>query len=277
MNYKTAIALFCVTSLLGASAAFAQENRDDRRERRFRQDRGREAPERASFAPLELHGMIGSGDNMEVSITNPQTNESQWVKVRDKTAKWYVESANPAARSVVVQMNGMAVKLEMIRNTGEPMSIAPQPMALSADQAAAEAARGNTIGGLNPKEIAARMAAMRTSGERPSREEMEAFGKQVQALTPEQRTQFFSEMRSEMQKAGVDFGAPPRDRSNNSGQQGNAAAATTATTNSNSGQRSWSGRTQQSNTGSSGAATPSNSSGGSSRGNRGGGGGGRGR
>lgn len=215
MRLKTALVLV-LTTLLGAGVLPAQENRRSRSERggertferSGRSDRGawgdrggwggrerRGATERASYAPLELHGMIGSGDSAQVSISNPETGESQWVRVRDSKAKWYVESANPKSRSVVVRLDGMALKLEMITNTGEPMSIAPQPTPLSADEAAAEGALVGVNTGFDAKSIASQMMAARASGQPPTPEQMQAFGEQIRAMSPEQRTQVFSELR----------------------------------------------------------------------------------
>ncbi len=189
--------------LLQAQPAPRQNNAARRDWQADRQRTGQVVQQRTSYTPLTLNGMIGSGPNLEVSLTNPETKESHWVRVRDRKARWYVESANPPARSVVVRLDGIPLQLRMVANTGEPMSISPQPVQLSAQEAEAR-----TIGGLNAKTIAAEMIARRASGQPPSREEMQQFRQQVDSLTTEQRSTFFTELRSEMQKNGADFGPP---------------------------------------------------------------------
>ncbi len=219
MRSKNLITAFLI-GILTTGTLVAQNEDAARRERWEQRRRNRQSQENRSFSPLELHGMIGSGENLEVSIKNPETGESQWVKLRDKKAKWYVESANPLARSVVVRLNGMALKLDLTANTGEPMSIAPQPTPLSADEVAAEANKGRIIvNGLDAKQAVARMIEMRKTGQRPTQKEMQEFGNAIRQLTPEQRTQYFTEIRTEVEKSGINFG-PPGGRGGNRG--GNA-------------------------------------------------------
>ncbi|MDR2863391.1 MAG: hypothetical protein LBV54_05920 [Puniceicoccales bacterium] len=65
----------------------------------------------AAAQPLEIHGFLGHGENLEVSLTNPVTRECLWVRVRDRSAKWYVESADPVARTAVVVVDRVPVTL----------------------------------------------------------------------------------------------------------------------------------------------------------------------
>ncbi|MDR2982650.1 MAG: hypothetical protein LBV12_10440 [Puniceicoccales bacterium] len=76
----------------------------------------------ATRQPLELHGFVGSGDKMEISLTNPSTRECHWVKLRDENAKWYVESADAKSRTAVVRMDGMSINLEMVKASETPMT-----------------------------------------------------------------------------------------------------------------------------------------------------------
>ncbi|MDR1817244.1 MAG: hypothetical protein LBR07_03490 [Puniceicoccales bacterium] len=158
--------------------------------------RRQQPTERAASISLELHGMIGRGADALVSITNIETGESQWVRVRDPRAKWYVESVNPRARSAVVTMQGMSLKLEMITSTGEPMSIRPQPSALSAGDASPD-------GGFNSD--SARLMATRMlsfdPGNPASRAQMMTIGEEMRSLAPEQRQMVFEQLR-EMRAGG---------------------------------------------------------------------------
>jgi hypothetical protein len=156
----------------------------------------------ASTAPLEMHGLIGRGENAQVSITNPSTGESQWVRVRDTKAKWYVESVNPKSRSAIVRMDGMTLKLEMVTTTGEPMSITPQAVSLGAG-AGTEILAGST-GTFRASEEAATLIELRRgsgTGQGPTPEQMQAFGDRMRAMTPEQRTQVFEQFRQMQQAA----------------------------------------------------------------------------
>ncbi|MDR2429382.1 MAG: hypothetical protein LBD14_00495 [Puniceicoccales bacterium] len=75
--------------------------------------------------PLEIRGFTGTGDNLEISLTNPATRECHWVKIRDEDAKWYVESADPITRTATVRMNGIAMSLEMAKANEAPIPITP--------------------------------------------------------------------------------------------------------------------------------------------------------
>lgn len=73
--------------------------------------------------PLELRGFAGSGDNLQVSLTDPRTRECQWVRVRDDNARWYVESADANTRTAVVRMDGIAINLEIAKASEVPIPI----------------------------------------------------------------------------------------------------------------------------------------------------------
>lgn len=73
---------------------------------------------------LEIRGFYGSGDALEVSLTNPLTRECHWVKVGDSDARWKVTSADPVARTAVVEMNGMVISVSMAQVDERPLSIA---------------------------------------------------------------------------------------------------------------------------------------------------------
>ncbi len=75
--------------------------------------------------PLELHGFVGNGKNLEVSLTNPGTRECRWVRLRDENAKWFVESADPEKRTAVVRLDGVSLNLEMVHPNETPLSITP--------------------------------------------------------------------------------------------------------------------------------------------------------
>ncbi|MDR2844603.1 MAG: hypothetical protein LBV28_00730 [Puniceicoccales bacterium] len=77
----------------------------------------------ANAQPLEIRGFVGSGENLEVSITNPQTRECHWIKVRDENAKWYIDRADPIARTAVVRMDGILINLEIVKPTETPLPI----------------------------------------------------------------------------------------------------------------------------------------------------------
>jgi len=85
------------------------------------------APRRlsASTQPLEIRGFAGFGDNLEISLTNPRTRECHWVRLRDRDAKWYVKSADPIARTAVVELNGTTIDVEMVKASETPMPIRP--------------------------------------------------------------------------------------------------------------------------------------------------------
>jgi hypothetical protein len=130
--------------------------------------------------------MFGSGENAWVSITDAGTGASKWVRVRDPNPneKWFVESVNPRNRSAIVRMDGMALKLEMITNTGEPMSIAPQPVSLPVSDAGADATAFDARG------VAAEMMASRGNPE-----QIRAFAERMREMTPEQRLQVAAQFR----------------------------------------------------------------------------------
>ena len=71
-----------------------------------------------SGGPLELRGFFGEGANLQVSLTRPDTRESVWVKVGDKSAKWPVEAADADAGTAEVKFDGMRLHLKLAR-TGE--------------------------------------------------------------------------------------------------------------------------------------------------------------
>ncbi|MDR1498191.1 MAG: hypothetical protein LBS59_07275 [Puniceicoccales bacterium] len=72
---------------------------------------------------LEIRGFTGRGADLEISITNPATRECHWVKVRDPDAKWFVESADPIARTAVVRMNGIPINIEIVKASENPIPI----------------------------------------------------------------------------------------------------------------------------------------------------------
>lgn len=72
----------------------------------------------ATGGPLELRGFFGEGPNLQVSLTRPDTRESVWVKVGDKTAKWPVEAADADEGTAEVKFDGMRLHLKMAR-TGD--------------------------------------------------------------------------------------------------------------------------------------------------------------
>jgi hypothetical protein len=86
---------------------------------------------------LEIRGFSGSGDKLEVSLTNPLTRECHWVKVGDPDARWKVTSADPAARTAIVEINGMVISVSMAQVDERPLGItssaapkAPSPVLL---------------------------------------------------------------------------------------------------------------------------------------------------
>jgi hypothetical protein len=161
----------------------------------------RPAPaERASYAPLELRGIMGRGENALISITNPETGESQWVRLRDERAKWYVESMNLKNRSVVVRLHGMVLKLEMIPTSsdGTPGGFRPPPVqvATSAEVAGRDVQTPSSGGAFDPATLASQMLAFQAGGQQSTPEQIRAFGEQMRSLTMEQRTQLFEQLRA---------------------------------------------------------------------------------
>jgi len=82
-------------------------------------------PNAPRLQTFEIRGFCGSGDNLEVSITNPATRECHWVKVRDPEAKWFVESADPVARTAVIKINDVSLDIEMAKPSEMPTPIRP--------------------------------------------------------------------------------------------------------------------------------------------------------
>jgi hypothetical protein len=160
---------------------------------------GNPQAERATSAPLELRGIVGRGDDAMVSITNVETGDSKWVRVRDPKSPngWLVESVNARARTAIVRYNGVPLKLEFITTTGEPMSIRPQAMPVSADS--------TTDTPPDPRALAAQMMTF-SPDTPPSPEQMRAFGQQMQAISPEQRAQVFAEFRRMRGESGGAYG-----------------------------------------------------------------------
>jgi hypothetical protein len=163
---------------------------------------------------------MGRGENALISITNPVTGESQWVRLRDNRAKWYVESINSKTRSVVVLLNNMSVKLEMITTAGDgtPETIRPQPTQITAAASVAENLPGAgeqssaASAAFDPKAIALQMApqiaSLRAGGQAPSPEQAQAFGAQMSALSAEQRQQVFAQLRALRTGEGAASAAP---------------------------------------------------------------------
>jgi hypothetical protein len=151
---------------------------------------------------------MGRGENALISITNPITGESQWVRLRDNRAKWYVESINPKTRSVVVLLNNMSVKLEMITTAGDgtPETVRPQPKQITDPASVAENSPGAgeqssaASSAFDPKAIASQMmsqmASFRAGGQAPTSEQAQAFGAKMSALSTEQRQQVFAQLRA---------------------------------------------------------------------------------
>jgi hypothetical protein len=149
----------------------------------------------ASNAPLELHGMMGKGDKAQVSLTDPATGESQWVRVRDAKAKWFVEGVDFRSRSAIVRLEGGApMKLEMILTTGEPMSITPRVAPLPAGEFGMV---GNLMPGsveFDARDTAMQFLALQSTGSEASGEQRRAFYEQMRAMSPEQRNRVFSQL-----------------------------------------------------------------------------------
>ncbi|MDR1817282.1 MAG: hypothetical protein LBR07_03710 [Puniceicoccales bacterium] len=78
-----------------------------------------------SAQTYEIRGFAGRGADLEVSITNPATRECHWVKVRDPEAKWFVESADPVARTAVIKINDVSLDIEMAKPSEMPTPIRP--------------------------------------------------------------------------------------------------------------------------------------------------------
>jgi hypothetical protein len=156
---------------------------------------------------------MGRGENALISITNPDTGESQWVRLRDERAKWYVESINPKTRSVVVLLNNMSVKLEMITTAGDgtPETIRPQPTQIAAAGAGSVAegpGSGDSSSGsasFDPKSIASQMLALRAGGQASTPEQAQALMDQMRSLSSEQRQQVFEQVRA--RRTGGDSGS----------------------------------------------------------------------
>jgi hypothetical protein len=164
--------------------------------------------ERASYVPLELHGIIGSGDKALVSITDATTRESSWVRVRDSKAKWYVESVNAKACSAVVSKDGMVMDLKMIRTTGEPMSITSpvMPQALGAEMFGAQ---GYADEAFDPQTLAAQILEFQSGTPMTPDQTLSAqfLGERLRAMTPEQRRQVSSALRANVIPSASSGGA----------------------------------------------------------------------
>ncbi len=63
--------------------------------------------------PLVLRGFFGRRESPEVSLTRSDTGQSEWVRVGDKTAKWFVESADPPAGTATVSYEGATLHLKL--------------------------------------------------------------------------------------------------------------------------------------------------------------------
>jgi hypothetical protein len=179
---------------------------------------------------------MGRGENALVSITSLETGESQWVRVRDGRAKWYVESVNPRARRATVRMDGMTIDLQIIPTTGDgtPAGVRPGPRLTAIGGVEGAAVGGDATapaGGdtaFDAKGIAAQMLAARDSGQRPTPEQMQAFGEQMRGLTREQRSEVFNQFRQIQEApagAGAGAGTPPSAATPGAGAAGAAGAA----------------------------------------------------
>jgi hypothetical protein len=74
---------------------------------------------------LEIRGFMGSGRNLEISLSNPNTLECQWVRVGDPDARWFVESADPVTRTASVRMDGMTISVHMAKPAELPPPAPP--------------------------------------------------------------------------------------------------------------------------------------------------------
>jgi hypothetical protein len=162
---------------------------------------------------------MGFGEDALVSITVTQTGESQWVPLRSRKAKWYVENINYKNRSVIVRMSDntpLELKMIPLAGAGTPETVRPQSAQVVNLGAPAENTVGSSaqpavspVAAFDPKAIASQMVALRGSA---SPEQFRAFGEQMRSLNPEQRQQVFELLRAQRTGEGRDGAAPASAR-----------------------------------------------------------------
>ncbi|MDR0535027.1 MAG: hypothetical protein LBG65_01500 [Puniceicoccales bacterium] len=167
--------------------------------------------ERASYAPLALHGIMGNGPNTLVSITDVQTGESHWIALRDSSARWYVSEVNARKRTANVLLDGMPITISLITtaSSGTPTPFRPAQPAAMVPATTTYLPNGNGAedppatpnAGFDAQAVAGEFAANIRLGRRPTAEQMTAFRERLATLTPEQRTEVFAQIRQLHQSA----------------------------------------------------------------------------
>ena len=139
----------------------------------------------ATGGPLELRGFFGEGANLQVSLTRPDTHESVWAKVGDKSAKWPVEAADADDGTAEVKFDGMRLHLKLARtgDTAAAPSEAPVMVQTAEVKQETKPARNGQMSDAGRTAMFDAMRKMRDS----ARKEHPEWYERGKTLTPDQQ------------------------------------------------------------------------------------------
>ena len=76
--------------------------------------------------PLSLRGIMKIGETWEFSIHHKKKNQSNWVKLKDENAAYYVSAYDQEQKTITLKMSGQTVRLSLQKPDLSPKRIQAQ-------------------------------------------------------------------------------------------------------------------------------------------------------
>ncbi len=80
-------------------------------------------------APLELRGIVGSGENRLFAIYDPSSKQTRWVRLNEAGNPFTVKMHDEASDTVLLDYAGRSLSLRLPESKITPLALAPAPAA----------------------------------------------------------------------------------------------------------------------------------------------------